>query len=178
MAFSYFRRLSPLQKKIYRRSNEITNVPITRPETFRPRLHTLLEMLSLGDRWRTEESAQAFVTDLTRSLNLPPAKVSVLERRPSKDWGELHGLYERNPHWTYPKITVWMRTAQKSDIVAPKTFFRTLAHEIGHHLDYVWLKLPVSFHTEGFYKRESSLVRQLYAEGSEKAVEITVRRVV
>ncbi len=164
MAFSYYRRLSPLQKKIYKRSNEVVTVSISQPEAFKLRIHTLLEMLSLGDRWRTEESAQALVTDITRSLGLAPAKVTVLERRPSKTWGELHGLYERSPQWIHPKITVWMRTAQKQDVVAPKTFFRTLMHEVGHHLDYALLKLPVSFHTEGFYRRESSLVRQLYGK--------------
>lgn len=30
-----------------------------------------------------------------------------------------------------------------------------------HHLDYELLRLADSFHTEGFYKRESSLVYQL-----------------
>jgi hypothetical protein len=30
-----------------------------------------------------------------------------------------------------------------------------------HHLDYEHLKLGDSFHTEGFYKRESSLFHQL-----------------
>jgi hypothetical protein len=30
-----------------------------------------------------------------------------------------------------------------------------------HHLDYTLLRLPDSFHTEGFFKRESSLFRQL-----------------
>jgi hypothetical protein len=34
-------------------------------------------------------------------------------------------------------------------------------------LDYELLDLPESFHTEGFYKRESSLVHQLF--GSQRA---------
>lgn len=38
---------------------------------------------------------------------------------------------------------------------------RTLIHELCHHLDYELLRLADSFHTEGFYKRESSLVHQL-----------------
>ncbi|MEK7221411.1 MAG: hypothetical protein AAB253_09470 [candidate division NC10 bacterium] len=33
-----------------------------------------------------------------------------------------------------------------------------------HHLDYELLDLADSFHTEGFYKRESSLLRQLLSE--------------
>jgi len=46
-------------------------------------------------------------------------------------------------------------------VVKFRTFLRTLLHELGHHLDYEMLGLPDSFHTEGFYKRESSLLRQL-----------------
>jgi hypothetical protein len=46
-------------------------------------------------------------------------------------------------------------------VVAYKTFLRTLLHEMGHHLDYQRLGLGDSFHTDGFFKRESSLVAQL-----------------
>jgi len=54
-----------------------------------------------------------------------------------------------------------MRTAQRHQVVTFRTFFRTLIHELCHHLDYELLRLPESFHTEGFYKRESSIVHQL-----------------
>jgi hypothetical protein len=54
-----------------------------------------------------------------------------------------------------------MRTAKQKRVVAFKTFLRTLLHELCHHLDYELLKLPDSFHTDGFYKRESSLFHQL-----------------
>jgi hypothetical protein len=57
-----------------------------------------------------------------------------------------------------------MRTARLSRVVAFRTFLRTLLHEIGHHLDYTHLKLAESFHTEGFFRRESSLFRQLVPE--------------
>ena len=46
-----------------------------------------------------------------------------------------------------------------------RTFLRTLLHELGHHLDYQLLKLADSFHTEGFYKRESSLMFRLAGPG-------------
>ena len=45
--------------------------------------------------------------------------------------------------------------------MAFRTFLRTLLHEVGHHLDYEHLRLADSFHTEGFFKRESSLFYQL-----------------
>ena len=56
-----------------------------------------------------------------------------------------------------------MRTAQHKRVVAFRTFLRTLLHELCHHLDYELLKLEDSFHTEGFFKRESSLFKQLVA---------------
>jgi hypothetical protein len=54
-----------------------------------------------------------------------------------------------------------MLTAKRGQVVAFKTFLRTLLHEICHHLDYAYLKLDDSFHTDGFYKRESSLFYQI-----------------
>ncbi len=55
-----------------------------------------------------------------------------------------------------------MRTAQRQQVVKFKTFLRTMLHELGHHLDYQKFRLRDSFHTEGFYRRESSLLRQLF----------------
>jgi hypothetical protein len=57
-----------------------------------------------------------------------------------------------------------MRTARHRRVVAFRTFLRTLLHEIGHHVDYELLHLADSLHTEGFFKRESSLFRQLVPE--------------
>ncbi len=55
------------------------------------------------------------------------------------------------------------------NVVAFKTFLRTLIHELCHHLDYELYKLPETFHTEGFYKRESTLVKALLRAESEAA---------
>ncbi|MGH7255674.1 MAG: hypothetical protein ACREI3_07840, partial [Nitrospirales bacterium] len=54
-----------------------------------------------------------------------------------------------------------MRTAKRRQVVAFRTFLRTLVHELGHHVDYELLGLAETFHTEGFYKRESNLLHQL-----------------
>jgi hypothetical protein len=82
--------------------------------------------------------------------------------RPSNDYGELHGFYEGvEGRLRVAKITLWMRTAQRKQVVAFRSFLRTFLHELCHHLDYEYLKLEDSFHTEGFYKRESSLFHQL-----------------
>jgi len=62
------------------------------------------------------------------------------------------------------KISVWMRTAQKEQVVKFRTFLRTVVHEMCHHFDYELHGLPESFHTQGFYTRESTLVRELLGE--------------
>jgi hypothetical protein len=54
-----------------------------------------------------------------------------------------------------------MRTVAQKRVVAFRTFLRTLLHEVCHHLDYTYLRLPDSFHTQGFFQRESSLFYQL-----------------
>ena len=85
---------------------------------------------------------------------------------------ELHGLYVPEPgEGEPPAIRVWMRTARKARVVAFRTFLRTLLHELLHHLDYEVLELGDSFHTEGFFRRESSLFRQLVPEGAREGGE-------
>lgn len=61
----------------------------------------------------------------------------------------------------HARISLWMRTARHKRVVAFRTFLRTLLHEYCHHLDYEHFQLAQSFHTEGFFKRESSLFKQL-----------------
>ena len=90
--------------------------------------------------------------------------------RPSKSWGELHGLYTPAGQGGVACVTLWMRTAQRHQAVKFRTFLRTLLHELGHHLDYELLGLRDSFHTEGFYKRESSLLHQLLGPAPPKEV--------
>ena len=103
---------------------------------------------------------------MLRALRVPPVRVKVLAARPHAKWGELHGLYETAKRPGLPPIiTLWMRTARQKRVVAFRTFLRTLLHEIGHHLDYTLLRLGDSFHTQGFYQRESHLFHQLVTDG-------------
>ena len=57
-----------------------------------------------------------------------------------------------------------MRTAQKQQVVKFRTFLRTVIHEVCHHIDYEHFKFAETFHTEGFYKRESVMLRELLGE--------------
>jgi hypothetical protein len=86
--------------------------------------------------------------------------VKIKSRRPSSSAEELQGLYEREEGET-SVLTVWMKTAAKGQVVAFKSFIRTVLHEICHHLDYAHFGLADSLHTEGFFKREASIYRQI-----------------
>lgn len=166
MPFAYYNRLSAAAKAVYRRSDAITEIRLPRPELLFPLVEAVREALRRENRQAVELAAGFLARGLTDMLRVRPARIEVLAVRPRSDWGELHGLY--TPHASRPpRIQLWMRTAQHKRVVAFRTFLRTLLHELGHHLDYEHLALADSLHTEGFFRRESSLFKQLVAgEGS------------
>ena len=166
MPFAYFERLTRRQQAIYLRSDGVTTVPLARPERFRPLVQALAQALERDDRAAVEEAAHRLTGALGQALGAPPVTVRVLAARPHARWGELHGLYESPARrGAAPLITLWMRTARRKRVVAFRTFLRTLLHELGHHVDYTVLRLGDSFHTQGFYQRESSLFHQLVTDG-------------
>ena len=164
MPFAYFDRLSPARKRIYLRSDSIERVELPQSPSAERLVKDMEAALASENRGEAERFAQALLNDLCTRLKVPRVRVRVLSVRPSGNWGELHGLYEPFEDGTPPLITVWMRTVAKKQVVAFKTFLRTVLHELCHHLDYELYKLPETFHTEGFYKRESSLYYQLRGE--------------
>jgi hypothetical protein len=158
--FAYFERLSARDKAIYLQSDRVREIRLARPELLRPFVEALKATLSREDRKGVEAAAGYLCRGITEMLGVPAATVQVLAVRPSSGGGELHGLYtpaSRRP----ASIQLWMRTARHRRVVAFRTFLRTLLHEVGHHLDYHHFKLADSFHTEGFFRRESSLFHQL-----------------
>jgi hypothetical protein len=156
--FSYYGRLSAAQQAVYRRSDAVTAVRLRGPEALRPLAAELAASLDRDDRAATASVCGRLVAAIAADLGVPSAQVQVLAVRPTLRWGELHGLYTNDGP---PRIQVWMRTARHRRVVAFRTFLRTLLHELCHHLDYVQLRLADSYHTEGFFKRESSLFHQL-----------------
>jgi hypothetical protein len=163
MPFAYYDRLSARDKAIYRRSDELTTVTLPNAELLHPLVRGLGDALGREDRRSVELAAGRLGQGILRLLGMGPVAVQVLAVRPSTSGGELHGLYTRDDGRP-PRIQLWMRTARHRRVVAFRTFLRTLLHEIGHHLDYELLGLKDSFHTEGFFRRESSLFRQLVPE--------------
>jgi hypothetical protein len=162
--FAYYDKLSPARQRIYRKSDAIETLGIP------PGLALARAIAAIADGLRDEQRASAqsacqnLVDALVEGYRVPAVRVKVLLRRPADDYGELHGLYEPEEEGTRACITLWMRTAQKRQVVAFKTFLRTLIHEVCHHLDYELFALEETFHTEGFYKRESTLVSALLGQ--------------
>jgi hypothetical protein len=168
--FSYYARLSAAEKRTYRKSDEVGAVILPRPAALAPFVNGLQSELAGGARTKIERAARELCLGITVSLEVPPVRVSVKSVRPSDHSGELHGLYTWEPGKT-PVIEVWMRTARNRRVVQFRTFLRTLLHEICHHLDFQLLGLTDTFHTEGFFRRESSLVRQLAGKPARKPAE-------
>jgi hypothetical protein len=159
--FAYYKNLGLRQRRIYDQSDAVTSVPLPAAVELRGVSARLAAALAADDRAATEAAAQALGDGVLRRLHVVPVQVRVLAVRPTTRREELHGLYEYGGRRKVPLVTVWMRTAQRRQVVAFRTFLRTLLHEIVHHLDYQMLKLVDSYHTQGFYKRAESLYRQL-----------------
>ncbi len=161
MVFDYYKRLSASRQSIYRQSDAIIAVTLPDAGILRPPAQALVAALKSEDRTTVQRLSQQVTDGIIGQMQVPLLRVQVLAVRPSHDWGELHGLYLPEEDGTTAKIQLWMRTAKHKRVVAFKSYLRTLLHEICHHLDYEFYKFPETFHTEGFYNRESSLFHQL-----------------
>jgi hypothetical protein len=165
MRFSYYDRLPAASQRTYRRSDEIRRVDLPDAAALMPFARAIEPALAAQSRAAAEASCQALVDAINAQLAAPRVNVRVLERRPANSYGELHGLYDPDDvTGGIARITLWMRTAQRVQVVKFRTFLRTLVHEICHHLDYELYRLAETFHTEGFYARESAMVRELLGQ--------------
>jgi hypothetical protein len=165
MPFAYYDALSAGSKRTYRKSDRVKRVEVPGIEPLVAIATSIAPVLEAGDRAGVERLCQSLVDGLNARLATPPIVVRVMERRPANASGELQGLYEPDEvTGARARITVWMRTAQRVQVVKFRTFLRTLVHEVCHHLDYELLELAETFHTEGFYARESALMRELLGE--------------
>ena len=163
MPFAYYDRLSAARQAIYRKSDAIVTLALPPDAQVAPAVRTIEDGLARGHRATVQAGSQALIDALVRGFEVPRVAVRVLAVRPSDYEGELHGLYEPNEDRPPAVISVWMKTAQRKQVVAFRSFLRTLVHEMLHHLDYEHFRLEETFHTEGFYKRESSLSNAIFA---------------
>jgi len=165
MRFAYYEALTARSKRTYNRSDRIERIDVPGIAALVPLAHAVQPALEGARRIAVERGCQALVDGINQRLGTPPVEVRVLERRPANNEGELQGLYEPDEvTGGRARITVWMRTAQREQVVKFRTFLRTLVHEVAHHLDYELYRLEETFHTQGFYTRESTLMKELLGE--------------
>ena len=163
MPFAYYSRLSAAQKRIYRASDAIESIALPPLPVIGSDVGAVRTALLNDDPRGAQRACQRIADALTAVCRVPPLRIRVLAQRPADDYGELHGLYEPVEGRRRATISVWMRTAKKRQVVAFKSFLRTLCHELCHHFDYEFFAFEETFHTDGFYKRESSLANALLA---------------
>ena len=160
MPFPYYDNLSAAKKRTYRKSDAIESIPVKNPDDIHPLTVKLKQSLENNKRRDVAKHASEICHLVCDGLGTETLIVKISSRRPSSSTEELHGLYERT-EGEPSVLTVWMKTAAKGQVVAFKSFIRTVLHELCHHLDYTYFNLDDSFHTEGFFKRESFLYKQL-----------------
>jgi len=169
---SFYRRLSAEQKREYDRSDARRSLPLVPAAALGAAADDVVRALEDGALARVRKAAQRLVDGVCASLNArsrrtAPAtpRVKVLRTRPRRGQSEFHGLYTRFENGEC-EICVWMLTAANGHVVKPRTFLRTLLHEVCHHVDMTLFDLPHSLHTLGFHARESSLLRALERSGA------------
>jgi hypothetical protein len=160
MPFPYYDNLSEAKKRIYRESAAIESIPLKSPGAIHPVTIKLKKSLEADKRGDVAKHASEVCRLVCEGLDTEVLTVKIRSRRPSSSAEELQGLYERTEGET-SVLTVWMRTAAKGQVVAFKSFIRTVLHELCHHIDYTYFDLEDSLHTEGFFKREASLYKQI-----------------
>jgi hypothetical protein len=164
---AFFYRLPLRAQRRYLASDSIDRFPLTASPAALTMVANLMTALDGGAPSIVQRASQALLNEVCRLLSVRPVRLEVRSVRPHNSRGELHGLFYPQAPATRggtpgaPLIVLWMRTAQRHDVVKPRTFLRTLMHELGHYLDYALLKLEDSYHSGGFYQRESFLVRTL-----------------
>ncbi len=159
----WYRRLPPSLLRIAQRSDRVPRVPLEANATLREAVAALATALATDNPVEVQVVAQRVANGVCAALGVVQVRVVVELRRPANARGELHGLYAPGNGQLRDLVRLWMRTARRGQVVAFRTFLRTLLHELCHHLDYTLLHLPDSLHTLGFYRRESSLFHALGA---------------
>jgi hypothetical protein len=128
MAQRWWEKLPAARRREYERSSAIARVPLRASPALRNAVETLERVLRADLRDETEEASIHLASLICRELGVPPVAIRVEGVRPHDAGGELHGIYR--PGSGSFSIVVWMRTAKRRDVVATRTFLRTLLHEV------------------------------------------------
>jgi len=165
---AWYRRLPPPLRRVAAASDRVPTLPLRAGPELRDVVAALPAVLATGRCMAVEATTQRIADGVCCALEVSSVRVHVQARRPHDARGELHGLYVPVLPPARAQVTLWMLTAKRGDVVKPRTFLRTLLHELCHHFDYTCLRLRESLHTQGFYQRESSLLAALEARSVDR----------
>jgi len=94
MVFSYYKKLSAANSRVYCVSAAIDAVDVPRVLELQPLIPELAHALEQEDRLKIEELCRKLAEGLADRMDVPALRVRVLAVRPSASRGELHGLYQ------------------------------------------------------------------------------------
>jgi hypothetical protein len=166
---AWYQRLPPTVRKIAAASDRVPSLRLEPTAALVQAVADLPGVLAGARAAEVQVVAQRIADGICTAFRVPRVWVRVAERRPHDQRGELHGLYSPGVPPARDTVTLWMFTAKRVQVVAARTFIRTLLHELCHHLDYAHLGLRDSLHTQGFYQRESSLFSAVGADRIDSA---------
>ena len=119
-----------------------------------------------------EALGQKLLDNICRALKISRTRLRVSdERQPHKLRGgklayKLYGVY----YCENAVIEIANLTSIREQVVAGKTFLDTLIHELMHHIDRKFLRIPSTPHSPGFYARIEDLKSKLMRKkGGERA---------
>lgn len=151
----------------FKRSNTFPALEYRPTAEERKLTRKLIESQSARER---EALGQKLLDNICRSLKISRTRLSVInERQPHKLHEgklayKLYGVY----HCQNETIEIANLTSIRKQVVAGKTFLDTLIHELMHHIDRRFLRIPSTPHSPGFYARiedlKSKLMRMKGAE--------------
>src|SRR4051794_41150951 len=122
MPFAYYQRLSSARQRTYRKSDAIGSLALPEGVQVGATVALIRDALLREDVKGVRQASQHLVDSLATAFRVPPITMRVLARRPAEREGELYGLYEPEDRSTSARITVWMRTAQRKQVVAFRTY--------------------------------------------------------
>lgn len=145
------------EQEEYRRSDAMRSISLPDANLFYAHVARLEESLKAEDKRATQASAAAIAVSFSQHFQIATPGVRVLGARPREvsetSVTETFGDYD----FDTAIIRLWMRTGVLKKPTAFGTFLSTLCHELCHHLDVVYLELPNTFHTRGFFERAGLL---------------------
>ena len=138
----------------FKRSNKIPALEYQPASRDRELTSILIASTSASER---EALGQKLLDNICRSLRIPRTRLRVFEeRQPHKLRGgklayKLYGVY----YCENATIEIANLTSIRKQVVAGKTFLDTLIHELMHHIDRKFLRIPSTPHSPRLSTRAS-----------------------